>query len=122
MIPRLAVKNLEMKWVSVLVGSLGRVAMLDMMVGSATDRRSARKAVMMVVEGIAKRQRSAVRGEHSTRRLGREASSGQRDWRLYWRLPVMELIDNQPGREQWWSSEEEVGGKVEVWGSEWMEV
>ena len=85
--------------------------MLDMMVGSATDRRSAREAVMMV-----------VRREHSTRRLGMEASLGQRDWRLYWRLPVMELIDNQPGREQWWSSEEEVGGKVEVWGSEWMEV
>ena len=34
----------------------------------------------------------------------------------------MELINNQPGGEQWWSSEEEVGGKVEVWGSEWMEV
>ena len=96
--------------------------MLDMMVGSATDRRSVRKAVMMVAEGIAMWQRSAVRGEHSTRRPGMEASSGQRDWRLYWRLPVMELIDNQPGGEQWWSSEEEVGGKVEVWGSEWMEV
>ena len=51
-----------------------------------------------------------------------EVSSGQRDWRLYWRLPVTELIDNQPGGEQWQSSEEEVGGKVEVWGSEWMEV
>ena len=34
----------------------------------------------------------------------------------------MELINNQPGGEQWQSSEEEVGGKVEVWGSEWMEV
>ena len=96
--------------------------MLDMMVGSVTDRRSVRKAVMMVAEGIAMRQRLAARGEHSTRRLGMEASSGQRDQRLYWRLPVMELIDNQPGGEQWWSSEEEVGGKVEVWGSEWMEV
>ena len=92
--------------------------MLDMMVGLATDRRSA----TMVAEGIAMQQRSAVRGEHLTRRLGMEASLGQRDWRLYWRLPVMELIDNQPGREQWQSSEEEVGGKVEVWGSEWMEV
>ena len=122
MIPWLAVKNLEMKWVLVLVGSLGRVAMLDMMVGSVTDRRSARKAVTMVAEGIAMRQRLAVRGEHSTRRLGMEASSGQRDRRLYWRLPVTELIDNQPGGEQWQSSEEEVGGKVEVWGSEWMEV
>ena len=101
---------------------MGRVAMLDMMVGLATDRRSARKAVMMVVEGIAMRQWSAARGEHSTRRLGMEASSGQRDWRLYWRLPVTELIDKQPGGEQWWSSKEEVGGKVEVWGSEWMEV
>ena len=96
--------------------------MLDMMVGSATDRRSVRKAVMMVVEGIAMWQRSAARGEHLTRRPGMEASSGQRDRRLYWRLPVMELIDNQPGGEQWQSSEEEVGGKVEVWGSEWMEV
>ena len=101
---------------------MGRVAMLDTMVGLATDRRSARKAVMVVAEGIAMWQRSAVRGECLTRRLGMEASSGQRDWRLYWRLPVMELIDNQPGREQWWSSKEEVGGKVEVWGSEWMEV
>ena len=96
--------------------------MLDMMVGLVTDRRSARKAVMMLAQGIAMWQRSAVRGEHSTRRPGMEASSGQRDWRLYWRLPVMELINNQPGREQWQSSEEEVGGKVEVWGSEWMEV
>ena len=96
--------------------------MLDMMVGSATDRRSARKAVTMVAEGIAMQQRLAARGECSTRRLGMEASSGQRDQRLYWRLPVMELINNQPGREQWQSSEEEVGGKVEVWGSEWMEV
>ena len=96
--------------------------MLDMMVGSVTDRRSARKAVMMVVEGIAMRQRSAVRGEHLTRIPGMEARLGQRDWRLSWRLPVMELIDNQPGREQWQSSKEEVGGKVEVWGSEWMEV
>ena len=96
--------------------------MLDMMVGSATDRRLARKAVMMVAEGIAMQQRSAARCEHSTRRPGIEASSGQRDRRLYWRLPVMELINNQPGGEQWQSSEEEVGGKVEVWGSEWMEV
>ena len=74
--------------------------MLDMTVGLVTDRRSARKAVTMVAEGIAMRQRSAVRGEHSTRRPGMEASSGQRDQRLYWRLPVMELIDNQPGGEQ----------------------
>ena len=96
--------------------------MLDTMVGLATDKRSARKAVTMVVEGVAMQQRSAARGERLTRRPGMEASSGQRDWRLYWRLPVMELIDNQPGGEQWWSSEEEVGGKVEVWGSEWMEV
>ena len=99
-IPWLAVKNSEMKWVLVSVGSLGRVAMLDMMVGLVTDRRSARKAVMMVVEGIAMRQRSAARGECLTRRLGMEASSGQRDWRLYWRLPVTELFDNQPGGEQ----------------------
>ena len=96
--------------------------MLDMTVGLATDRRSVRKAVMMVVEGIAMWQRSAERGEHSTRRPGVEATSGKRDWRLYWRNPVTELIDNQPGGEQWQSSEEEVGGKVEVWGSEWMEV
>ena len=42
--------------------------MLDMMVGSATDRRLVRKAVMMVAEGIAMWQRSAARGECSTRR------------------------------------------------------
>ena len=46
---------------------LGRVAKLEMTVGSATDRRSEREAVILVAEGSAVRQRSAAIGEHSRR-------------------------------------------------------
>ena len=98
MIPWLAVKNSEMKWVLVLVGSLGRVAMLDMMVGSATDRRSARKAVTMVAEGIAMWQRSAAWGEHSTRRPGIEASSGQKGSEAVLENPS-DGVNQQPTRQ-----------------------
>ena len=42
---------------------IGRVAKLDMMVGSVTNRRLEREAVVLVVEGDAVWQRSAVIGE-----------------------------------------------------------
>ena len=42
---------------------VGRVAKLDMMVGSVTNRRLEREAVVLVVEGDAVWQRSAVIGE-----------------------------------------------------------
>ena len=38
--PCLVVKKIEVRWVLVLAGSLGRVAELDMMVGLAANRRS----------------------------------------------------------------------------------
>ena len=62
---------------------IGRVAKLDMMVGSATNRRSEREAVVLVVVGDMVQQRLAVIGECSRRRPGMEANSGQRDRRLY---------------------------------------
>ena len=81
--PCLAVKKAEMRWALALAGSLGRVAELDIMVGSATDRRSEREAVILVAEGSMMRQRSAAIRECSRRRPGMEANSGQRDRRLY---------------------------------------
>ena len=56
--PCLAVKKIEVRWALALAGSLGRVAELDMTVGSVTNRRSEREA-------------------------GMEANLGQRDRRLY---------------------------------------
>ena len=81
--PCLVVKKAEMRWALALAGSLGGVAKLDMMVGLVTDRRSEREAVILVAEGSAMWQRSAVIGECSRRRPGMEANSGQRDQRLY---------------------------------------
>ena len=49
--PCLVVKKIEVRWALALAGSLGRVAELDIMVGLATDRRSEREAVILVVEG-----------------------------------------------------------------------
>ena len=34
----------------------------------------------------------------------------------------MELTNDQLGGEQWWRSEEEVGGRVEVEGLKWVQV
>ena len=46
--PCLVVKKIEVRWALALPGLLGRVAELDMIVGSVTNRRSEREAVILV--------------------------------------------------------------------------